>query len=102
MKTDWKFFVIEITYLIPFEQMSEIVPEHRAFLQTGYDQGWILVSGPKLPKTGGIIVTRAPSQEAVESFFANDPFLAHKVATYQFIEFDPVKRQGFIENWVNN
>lgn len=101
MRDDWKFFVIELTYTVPFERMGEIVPEHRAFLQNGYDQGWILISGPQLPKTGGIIVAKAPSKEALVSLFSHDPFQVHQVATYRFIEFDPVKRQEYLENWVN-
>jgi uncharacterized protein YciI len=69
-----KHFIVEITYTAPFEQLSETVPEHRAFLQTGYDSGWLLCSGPQVPKTGGIVVARAPSLKEIESFFTNDPY----------------------------
>jgi uncharacterized protein YciI len=95
-----KHFLIKITYLVPFEQMSEIVPEHRAFLQDGYERSWLLMSGPMSPKTGGIVIARAPSSEEIQAFFANDPYLLKGVASHRIVEFEPVKRQAFIEAWV--
>jgi uncharacterized protein YciI len=100
MAETWKFFVIDITYLIPTEQMSEITPLHRAFLQAGYKNGWLLLSGPQVPRTGGMIIGRAPSREALEEFFSNDPYLLNKVATYRFVEFNPIFRQDFLEEWI--
>ena len=41
-----KHFIIEIRYLLPVEQMTEIVAEHRQFLQGGYERGMLLCSGP--------------------------------------------------------
>lgn len=95
-----KHFVIELTYTVPFEQLESIVPEHRAFLQTGYDRGWLLCSGPQMPRTGGIIVVRAPSREELEQFFLGDPFQATGVARYRFVEFEPVRRQPCLADWV--
>lgn len=95
-----KHFVIEVTYSVPFEQMAHIVPDHRAFLQLGYDRGWLLMSGPQVPKTGGMIVARAPSLVELQQFFQDDPFLKNSVATYRYVEFEPVKRQALLEDWL--
>ena len=100
MAESWKFFVVEVTYLIPVEQLGETLGEHRAFLQTGYDQGWLLLSGPQSPKTGGIIIARAPSRQAIEAFFSHDPYQVKGMATYRFVEFEPVKRAPMMEEWV--
>jgi uncharacterized protein YciI len=94
-----KHFIIEITYLIPFEQIRETVPAHRAFLQSGYDCGWLLMSGPQNPLTGGIVVARAPDLEALQAFFQDDPYRQHSLASYRFMEFNPVKRQAFMDEW---
>ena len=96
-----KNFMIEITYIVPFEQLTDTVPEHRNFLQTGYDKGWLLCSGPQVPKTGGIVIARAPSMEEIVQFFTNDPYQKKGFATYRFCEFEPVKRQAFLEDWVS-
>lgn len=93
-------FVVEITYSVPFEQLSATVPAHRAFLQTGYDRGWLLCSGPLPSRTGGIVVARAPSLEELEAFFTDDPYQRQNLATYRFIAFEPVKFQPFLAEWV--
>ena len=95
-----KHFIIEIIYRIPAEQIGDVVAEHRAFLKAGYERGWLLFSGPKMPKTGGMIVARAPSQQELEQFFSADPYQVKGIADYRFIEFDPVLRQGWMEDWV--
>ncbi len=96
-----KHFVITITFTAPFEKIEAIVPEHRAFLQTGYDRGWLLMSGPMNPRTGGIVIARAPSIEDIQAFFRQDPYALHHVATHSCSEFVPVKRQALVESWVN-
>jgi uncharacterized protein YciI len=96
-----KHFIIEITYTGTPEQIAATVNEHRAFLQTGYDKGWLLMSGPQNPKIGGIVIARAPSLEELQAFFKNDPYPTRKLATYRFVEFEPIKRQPFLESWVN-
>ncbi len=96
-----KHFLVEITYALPFEQMAPIVPEHRAFLQEGYETGMILMSGPMNPRTGGVVIARAESEEQLRDYFSRDPYFLKHAATYRFIEFDPVKYQMFIEDWVS-
>lgn len=93
-------FMVEITYTVPFETLSSVVPDHRAFLQTGYDKGWLLMSGPQNPKIGGIVITKAPSIDDIRSFFSTDPYAIKGLAKYRFVEFEPVKRQAFLEDWV--
>ncbi len=95
-----KHFVIEINYLVPTDQLLEVTVEHRAFLQTGYQDGILLYSGPKVPRTGGMIVARAETAEALIDFFHNDPYQRKGVANYRFIEFEPVFKQKFMEDWI--
>lgn len=95
-----KYFLIEITYTVPFSTLEPIVPEHRAFLQRGYDKGWLLLSGPMNPRTGGIVIARSPSQEDLQHFFAGDPYALRGFASYRFMEFEPVKYQPFLAEWI--
>lgn len=96
-----KHFIIEITFKVPIENFPEIVTEHRAFLQTGYEAGLLLCSGPKEPRVGGMVVARAESLEILTDFFLNDPYKNNDVAEYRFIEFNPIKYQGFLQNWID-
>lgn len=95
-----KHFLIEITYTASAEKIAEILPAHRLFLQGGYDQGMLLMSGPMLPKTGGVVIARAQSVDDLQAFFEFDPYMANNAATYRFVEFDPVKFQPFLKDWV--
>jgi|YelNatPaOPRAMG01_1025707.scaffolds.fasta_scaffold20721_3 uncharacterized protein YciI len=96
-----KHFLVDIRYRVPAEEMAEITREHRAFLQEGYRRGLLLYSGPKLPKTGGLVLARAESLAELEEFFNDDPYRLHDVAEHTFTEFDPVFYQPFLAGWVS-
>lgn len=95
-----KHFVVEIIYRAPIERVNEIVGKHREFLQKGYDEGMFLASGPQVPKIGGIIIARANSMEELARYLQNDPYQLENVAHYQYIEFNPVKAQPFMNDWL--
>ena len=95
-----KHFIINVTYKVPLIKIDEMLAEHRKFLQIGYDNGLLLFSGPRNPRTGGVVAARAESLEHIISFFNNDPYKINNAADYEFIEIDPVKRQPFLEEWV--
>jgi uncharacterized protein YciI len=95
-----KHFLVEATYLVPYERIREAQPRHRIFLQKGYDAGLFLCSGPQVdPPVGGFMVARARSKADLESMFEEEPFNAEKLASYTFREFNPVKRQPWTEEW---
>jgi len=95
-------FLVEITYTAPAEVIAGIVDAHRAFLQTGYEKGRLLLSGPLSTRTGGVVIARAPSEEDLRAFFANDPYHLNGAAEYRFASFNPVKRQAFMEDWLTH
>ena len=95
-----KHFVVEVTYTASIEQIDASLNVHRNFLQSGFDKGWLLMSGPQIPRTGGIIIARSPSLHELQNFFLDDPYQKSKLAVYRFIEFNPVKRSSFIESWI--
>ncbi len=92
-------YIVEITYRVSLARIEETVAAHRAHLQTGYDQGLLLASGPQVPRSGGILIARAPTREALESFIARDPYRVQDLADYRLIEFQPVKRQDWAGEW---
>ena len=95
-----KHFIINVTYKVPLTKIDELLTEHRKFLQGGYDKGLLLFSGPRNPRTGGVVAARAESLEFIKSFFNNDPYKINNAADYEFVEIDPVKRQPFLEDWI--
>jgi uncharacterized protein YciI len=96
-----KHFIIEITYKVPFEELQNILPAHRTFLDEGYAKGLLLMSGPQNPKTGGIIVARTKDEKEIKDYFSKDPYYTEGVAEHRFIEFTPVKFNEIIKTWIN-
>lgn len=95
-----KHFIVEIIYLTPLEQVSLVTPDHRVYLQTGYTRGLLLLSGPQVPRTGGILVARAESIEDMQAFCDQDPYALAGVAKHRIIEFNPMSHQKLIDEWV--
>jgi len=96
-----KHFLIEIEYLVSVEALGDAILKHRQFLQTGYELGRILLSGPRVPATGGVLIARALSLEEIKAFFEDDPYKILGLARHNFIEFNPVKHQDFLKGWVS-
>lgn len=97
-----KHFIVEITYRIPVEELGEVLPLHRAFLKNGYESGMLLCSGPQNPRVGGMVIARAADQAEIQAFFDQDPYHLRGVASHRIIEFEPVLRQQFMEEWINS
>jgi uncharacterized protein YciI len=95
-----KHFVVEATYSAPIERVREATARHREWLDRGYEAGLFLCSGPKTnPPVGGYLVARAETIEVLQTMFAEEPFNKEGLATFTFTEFNPVKRQGWTEEW---
>ncbi len=97
-----RHFLVEARYAAPLEQVRAAYPRHRAWLQEGYDRGLFLCSGPKEPPTGGYLVARAVSAEALQAMFEDEPLNKEGLATFSFTEFQPVKRQPWTEHWFSD
>lgn len=84
-------FLVIITYKKPLEEIDQYLSAHRNFLETGYQKNMLVVSGPRNPRTGGVIISQLKNRDELETFLMQDPFHIHDVANYDIIEFNPVK-----------
>ncbi len=82
-------FIVQITYTKPLDQVDALLAAHRQFLDRNYANGNFLLSGRKVPRTGGVILVNAGSLAAVESLVREDPFHQGQVAEYAIVEFVP-------------
>jgi uncharacterized protein YciI len=80
-------FIINLTYIAPLEKIDARMKEHMVFLNHCYKEELFIASGRKVPRTGGIILARAKSKEALEAVMKNDPFVAEGLAECTIIEF---------------
>ena len=84
-------FILSLNYIKPLEVVEQFLPGHRQFLDTYYQQKKFLLSGPKEPRTGGVILCHCEDKEAVLNIISQDPFYINQIAEYDITEFYPVK-----------
>ncbi|CUK03146.1 YciI-like protein [Ruegeria denitrificans] len=80
-------FVVDIEYTVPMDKVAAVIDPHMDFVRASYEAGRFLMSGPKVPRTGGLIVMTADSREDAESYLEQDPFAQEKVAKFRVTEF---------------
>jgi len=82
-------FVISITYTKPASEIDALLTAHKQFLNEQYADGVFLMSGRKVPRSGGIIIADAADRAEVEAIIETDPFYIGGVAEYEITEFVP-------------
>lgn len=85
-------YLILLSYQGPLSAVDAHLVAHRAYLARHYAAGHFLLSGPREPRTGGVIMARADCLETVEAWVAEDPFHVAGVAAYEIIAWAPSLR----------
>jgi uncharacterized protein YciI len=80
-------FVLLLTYIRPLEEVDALMRRHVAWLNEHYDAGRFVVSGRRIPRTGGVILARGDDREEIERIVAGDPFVSGGVATCEVVQF---------------
>lgn len=86
-------YVVNLHYTRPLAEVEQWIEPHRAFLDRHYASGDFLASGPKVPRTGGVILVRGVSRQRLDEIIAEDPFYQAGVAQYEVVEFTAVKHR---------
>ena len=80
-------FVLLLTYVKPVEEVDALMRAHMAWLREQYEEGRFVVSGRRVPRTGGVILARGDDREDMEAVAASDPFVTGGVATVEVVHF---------------
>ena len=89
-------FTVSLTYKVSLEIVEKHLDMHRKFLENNYQKGIFIASGPKFPRTGGVIIASLPNKEELNKVIEQDPFFQYHVADYEIIEFFPtLHREDF-------
>jgi uncharacterized protein YciI len=80
-------YIVEFHNLKPNEQVDKAITEHRAFLSKYVELGVIVAAGPKVPRTGGMIVVADIPRAQLDQMLAEDPFLQRGSANCVVTEF---------------
>jgi uncharacterized protein YciI len=82
-------FIVSLTYVKDLSEIDQSLDAHIAYLKKQYSRNKFIVSGRKVPRTGGIILVNANSLQEVDAIIAEDPFFQAKLADYTITEFIP-------------
>ena len=82
-------FIVSLTYICDLKEVDKILPEHVEYLKNQYEKGNFIASGRKLPRTGGIILSKLDNKEKLEDVLNEDPFKINNLAKYEIQEFIP-------------
>nr|WP_315022105.1 YciI family protein [uncultured Aminipila sp.] len=80
-------FIVNLTYIKPLEEVQKYLAEHITFLNKYYESSNFICSGPKNPRTGGMIICNAKNMEDVNEIISEDPFNTNGIANYDILEF---------------
>ena len=80
-------FVIELIYKASLDEIDAHMTAHVRFLKKYYASGHFVVSGRKIPREGGIILSVGKNREEIEAIVREDPFHRHGLAEFRIIEF---------------
>jgi uncharacterized protein YciI len=80
-------FVIELIYKASLDEIDAHMTAHVRFLKKYYASGHFLVSGRKIPREGGIILSVGKNRDEIEAIVREDPFHRHGLAEFRIIEF---------------
>jgi len=88
-----------------FSQIEKITPEltdqHRAHLAKEYNNGNLVFGGRKVPRTGGIILSRHETKDQLEQVLQSDPFIKSGLINYSITQFEPVMASTAFQSLLN-
>jgi uncharacterized protein YciI len=91
-------FIINLTYTKPLDEVDSYLEAHVEYLKVQYSKGNFIASGRKIPRNGGVILSKLNSKEKLQEVLAQDPFKLANIATYEIIEFVPTMTSKEFEN----
>jgi uncharacterized protein YciI len=90
-------FVLLLTYVKTLAEVDALMREHVAWLNQQYEAGRFVVSGRRIPRTGGVIIARGDDREEIEALAASDPFVRGGVATCDVVQFRASQRAAGLD-----
>lgn len=84
-------YIVLMHYRQPLAEVDKWLSAHRAHLDTGYQRNYLIASGPRNPREGGVLISQLTNRTILEDFISQDPFIVEEIADYEIFEFSPVK-----------
>ncbi|RLT96747.1 YciI family protein [Ketobacter sp.] len=82
-------FIVLLKFSAHKAKAPELMADHNAWLQQGFDDGVFLLAGSLQPQLGGSILAHNTQREALLQRVEEDPFVAHGVVSAEILEISP-------------
>jgi len=82
-----KNFIIDLEYVAAIDQIEEHLNAHMDYIHQGRDTDMFITWGPKVPRSGGLIIAQAETRAELEAFCNTDPFVVEGVSKMIITEF---------------
>src|SRR6516165_199653 len=63
---------IEAAEPLPIQEVERVTQAHRDFLDEAYQAGKLLISGPRIPRTGGVVIACVKTRSEVDELIQKD------------------------------
>ncbi len=80
------YFLYKLQIVVDRAAYEPFLPEHLAYLDHLTASGILVLSGPFVDRTGGMVVVQADSYEAARAIAEADPLVASGVDSYELHE----------------
>ncbi|MBD1393241.1 YciI family protein [Mucilaginibacter glaciei] len=95
-------FIISLNYIVPLAELDQHMEAHVNYLKKYYKADVFIMSGRKVPRTGGIIIAQADSKEILQKIIAEDPFHKYQLAEFTITEFLPSQSHPDLKGLIRN
>lgn len=97
-----KHYVVTCHFRMPYEAIGvDLIKQHLAILQKGYEEGYILLYGPLEPGHGTLAIARVDSPKLLGEALAEDPLLAKGMISFELTEYIPIRFPPSLDGWVD-
>lgn len=83
-------FLVDMTFTDVTKATPELTVQHRDYLAAEYANGNLMFGGRKEPRTGGILLSKHSSEQALRDVLNNDPFVKNGIVECVITTFEPV------------
>jgi len=83
------YFAVLVRYIADEADLAAHNAEHRAYLRPFFEAGKIVVSGPFVPRSGGLLIFHTEDRAELEAILAGDPFGQRGYYEKQVFEWAP-------------
>jgi len=90
-------YIVALTYITELDKVEKHLAAHISYLEKYYALGKFIVSGRKVPRTGGIILVNVANRGELDKILQEDPFYQAQLTEFSITEFIPTMTAAGLE-----